>query len=302
MKNKQSLALLIAGLLMTACSTSPAASSTPTPEITPEPTASAEPTVVDYRNIDVQQLAKEGMKLTSATVYGVYNQEGDSVDSSIQTTVYVNDESKEVVFIDFVEALLPVSAGGADGWAILDDEKAEALGDEAVITAGEKRYPAAFELNGLTWTAAASADSVVYTTEIEGEDIEFMSYIATQEGGAWYHESLAKPAQLLDKEGKPAAEIQIGTKASIEHGVGFWPSPITFPGNIELIKNYVYDHGVNFGTYPETSDIAKNDAGEWAVADVTTGATLAGAPNYFNLIKQAYELIESGQGTPFTAE
>lgn len=68
MKNKQSLALLIAGLLMTACSASPAASSTPTPETTPEPTASAEPTVVDYRNIDVQQLAKEGMKLTSATV------------------------------------------------------------------------------------------------------------------------------------------------------------------------------------------------------------------------------------------
>ena len=267
MKNKQSLALLIAGLLMTGCSASPAAGSTPTPETTPEPTASAEPTVVDYRSIDVQQLAKEGMKLTSATVYGVYNQEGDSVDSSIQTTVYVNDETKEVVFIDFVEALLPVSAGGADGWAILDDEKAEALGDEAVITAGEKRYPAAFELKGLTWTAAASADSVVYTTEIEGEDIEFMSYIATQ-----------------------------------EHGVGFWPSPITFPGNIELIKNYVYDHGVNYGTYPETSDIAKNDAGEWAVADVTTSATLAGAPNYFNLIKQAYELIESGQGTPFTAE
>ena len=74
----------------------------------------------------------------------------------------------------------------------------------------------------------------------------------------------------------------------------------TFPGNIELIKNYVYDHGVNYGTYPETSDIAKNDAGEWAVADVTTGAKLAGAPNYFNLIKQAYELIESGQGTPLS--
>ena len=88
MKNKQSLALLIAGLLMTACSASPAASSTPTPETTPEPTASAEPTVVDYRNIDVQQLAKEGMKLTSATVYGVYNQEGDSVDSSIQTMLW----------------------------------------------------------------------------------------------------------------------------------------------------------------------------------------------------------------------
>lgn len=135
MKNKHSLALLTAGLMMAACSTSPAP--TATPETMPEPTASAEPTTVDYRDIDVQQLAKEGMKLTCASVYGVYNQEGDSVDSSIAATVYVNDETKEVVFIDFVEALLPVSAGGADGWAILDDEKAETLGG-AVITAGEK--------------------------------------------------------------------------------------------------------------------------------------------------------------------
>ena len=87
-----------------------------------------------------------------------------------------------------------------------------------------KRYPAAFELNGLTWTAAASADSVVYTTEIEGEDIEFMSYIATQEGGAWYHESLAKQVQLLDSEGKPTAEIQIGTKASTPFWT-VWPAP-----------------------------------------------------------------------------
>ena len=299
MKNKHSLALLTAGLMMAACSTSPAP--TATPETMPEPTASAEPTTVDYRDIDVQQLAKEGMKLTCASVYGVYNQEGDSVDSSIAATVYVNDETKEVVFIDFVEALLPVSAGGADGWAILDDEKAEALGG-AVITAGEKRYPAAFELNGLTWTASSADDQVVYTASVHGKDVEFIADVATQEGGAWYHEGITEPAQLLDSEGKPAAEIQIGTKASIHHGVDFWPSPITFPGNIELIKNYVYDHGVNYGTYPESTDIAKNDAGEWTVADVTTGATLAGAPNYFNLIKQAYDQIESGQGTPFTAE
>ena len=169
MKNKHSLALLTAGLMMAACSTSPAP--TATPETMPEPTASAEPTTVDYRDIDVQQLAKEGMKLTCASVYGVYNQEGDSVDSSIAATVYVNDETKEVVFIDFVEALLPVSAGGAEGWAILDDEKAEALGG-AVITAGEKRYPAAFELNGLTWTASSADDQVVYTAPVHGKDVE----------------------------------------------------------------------------------------------------------------------------------
>ena len=46
----------------------------------------------------------------------------------------------------------------------------------------------------------------------------------------------------------------------------------------------------------------KNEAGEWVVADVTTGATLAGTPNYLNLIKQASELIAAGQGMAYPAE
>ena len=63
MKNKQSLALLIAGLLMTACSASPAASSTPTPETTPEPTASAEPSweVIEKVPLDFLKKAYSGL-------------------------------------------------------------------------------------------------------------------------------------------------------------------------------------------------------------------------------------------------
>ncbi|WP_370774623.1 hypothetical protein [Holdemania massiliensis] len=299
---KNSIALfLLAGLMMTACSSTPAPTSAPTPETTPAPTSTPEAPAVEYRNIEIEKLAAEGMKMSFATVYGIYNQEGDAVDSSIQTTVYVNDETQEVVYIDVEEALLPVTAAGAEGWAVLTDESAAALGD-AILTVGEIQVPAAFELNGLVWTGTVQNDQVTYTSVVNGADMEFMEYITTQEGGAWYHANLAQPARLLDSEGKPVVEIKIGTKASIEHGVGFWPSPITFPGNIELIKNYVYDHGTNYGTYPENTDIVKNEAGEWVVADVTTGATLAGTPNYLNLIKQASELIAAGQGMAYPAE
>ena len=68
-------------------------------------------------------------------------------------------------------------------------------------------------------------------------------------------------------------------------------------GNIELIKNYVYDHGVNYDYAPDGGDIAKNADGVWTVADAVTGATLAGTPNYFNLIKEAVDQIAAGNYT-----
>lgn len=79
-------------------------------------------------------------------------------------------------------------------------------------------------------------------------------------------------------------EIEIGTKASIEHGVAFWPSDIKFPGNIERIENYLTENGVNY-----TEDqIVKGEDGVWNVADVVTGATLAGTKNYLLIAQRAY--------------
>ena len=132
---------------------------------------------------------------------------------------------------------------------------------------------------------------------MNGQEQEFITYVATQEGGRWYHDNREQGAPLLDAAGASVATVEIGTKESIGHGVGFWPSPITFPGNIELIKNYVYDNGVNYDYAPDGGDIVKNEDGVWTVADTVTGATLAGTPNYFNMIKAACEQIAAGNYT-----
>lgn len=252
------------------------------------------PTVeIDYRDIDVQALAAGGASIAHTAVYGVYNMEGDAVDSAIQADVYYDLTEGQVVRIDFEEALIPYSFGGAEGWAILNEETAAALGD-AVITLENGTYPLKFELGGITWTGAEEDGAVIYTADIDGTRQNFIDYVSSAEGGAWYHEHRSEGASVLDGNGDSVAAIEIGTKASISHGVDFWASPITFPGNIELIKNYIYDYGVNYDYAPAGSDIAKNDEGQWVVADVVTGATLAGTPNYLNLVKAAVDQIAAG--------
>mgnify|MGYP004466626571 FL=1 len=134
----------------------------------------------------------------------------------------------------------------------------------------------------LSACGAAEESGLAYTGEVNGESVNLMDYICTDEGGAWYYES--NPATLLNAQGEAAAEVEIGTKASIEHGVAFWPSDIKFPGNIERIENYLTENGVNY-----TEDqIAKGEDGVWAVADVTTAATLAGTKNYLLIAQRAY--------------
>ncbi len=292
------MALMAVGLFAAGCST------TTTPqeeevvnEETPQETPEEEtPTVeVEYRNIDLQALIDEGKTITEATVYGIYSQEGDAVDSAIRTTVYT-DEDNNVVLINFDEALIPYSSSGATGWAVVDEDTAALLGD-AVLETEIGTYAKSFTLGDVTWTGELVDGNIVYQGSVNGTTVSLMDYLATQEGGEWYYTAKEAPAQLLNDAGEAVKEVTIETKASIEHGVDFWPSEITFPGNVELIKNYVYDHGVNYGYYPDSTDIAKNENGQWVVADTVSGTTLAGAPNYFNLIKEAYDKIEVGEGT-----
>ena len=212
--------------------------------------------------------------------YGVYNQGNEQPDSLIRVTLDCDGEKVTGAQID--EKLIPYSASGAEGWAELDEETAAKLGG-AVLTVGEKQYPASFELGGVTFTGVAEESGVVYTGEVNGESVELMTYICTDEGGAWYYES--NPVTLLNAQGEAAAEIEIGTKASIEHGVAFWPSEIKFPGNIERIETYLAENGVDY-----TEDqIVKGEDGVWNVADVVTGATLAGTKNYLLIAQRAYE-------------
>ena len=223
-------------------------------------------------------LAEQGV------AYGVYNQDGEHPDSLIRVTMDCDGELVTGVQID--EKLIPYTVSGAEGWAELDDETAAKLGD-AVLEVNGKKYPASFELGSVVFTGAASEEGLVYTGDVNGETVDLMDYICTDEGGAWYYDSAV--AKLLDAQGNEAAESEIGTKASIQHGVAFWPSEITFPGNIERIENYLTENGVNY-----TEDqIVKGEDGAWEVADVTTGATLAGTKNYLLIAQQAYEKAQA---------
>lgn len=223
-------------------------------------------------------LAEQGV------AYGVYHQAGEHPDSLIRVTMDCDGELVTGAQID--EKLIPYTVSGAEGWAELDDETAAKLGD-AVLEVNGKKYPASFELGSVVFTGAASEEELVYTGDVNGETVDLMDYICTDEGGAWYYDSAV--AKLLDAQGNEAAEIEIGTKASIQHGVAFWTSEITFPGNIERIENYLTENGVNY-----TEDqIVKGEDGAWEVADVTTGATLAGTKNYLLIAQQAYEKAQA---------
>ncbi len=221
----------------------------------------AEETVeIDYREVDVKELAANGANIAHATTYGVYEMEGDALDSAIKCDLYYDLDEEDVVYVEFEEALLPFSpAGGATGWGLLDEETVAELGDAAIVLEDGTAYPLYFQIGDVLWTGAAT----------DG-------------------------AQILDADGNAVADVEIGTKASIDHGVGFWPSPLTFPGNIQLLENYVDDYGTGYDYAPDGSDIVKNDDGVWVVCDTATGATLAGAPNYLNLMKEAVEAIEAG--------
>lgn len=258
-----------------------AASATPTPE------------TIDWRTTDVNALVAGGANIALAKTYSIYRMEGDSIDSAIECDVYYDLDADKIVDIEFEEVLLPMAAGGAEGWGVLDDETAAKLGD-AVLDLDGVKAPKSFELGGITWTGEVADNTVTYTADINGATTAFNDYVDTPEGGAWYHECYTDGADLLDADGKVAAHVEIGTKASTNHGVDFWASPITFPGNIQLIKNYLYDHGTDFAYAPDGGDIKQDDAGVWEVLDTVTGATLAGTPNYLNLAKEAVEAIKAG--------
>lgn len=223
-------------------------------------------------------LAEQGV------AYGVYHQAGEHPDSLIRVTMDCDGELVTGVQID--EKLIPYSVGGAEGWAELDDETAAKLGDAVIETEG-KKYPASFELGGVVFTGTAEESGIVYIGDVDGKKVELMDYICTDEGGAWYYDSAI--AKLLDAQKNEAVQVEIGTKASIQHGVAFWPSEITFPGNIERIENYLTENGVNY-----TEDqIVKGEDGTWEVADVTTGATLAGTKNYLLIAQEAYQKAQA---------
>lgn len=245
---------------------------------------------------DVQALVAAGANIVCRSEYNVYTLEQDSVDNSNKTTVYYDLDSDSIVDIECEEVLMP-STGGLGDWAQPDEATVEKLGGD-VVQAGDYTYAKYIELGGSTWEGTADGDLVDYEGSVDGADVDLVEFVATEEGGAWYHKVYADGAALLNAEGDKVQEVEIETKASANHGVDVWPSTRKFPGNVELIKDYLYENGTegyDYFTYGQDNDtIAQNDDGEWVVCDVVTGATLSSAPVYLNLAKRAVEAIKAG--------
>lgn len=218
------------------------------------------------------------MLLLTATValaeqgvaYGVYSMEGEAMDSLIRATVDMDGD--KITAVDFDEKLVPIAFGGAEGWAQVDADTIAKLGS-AVVTVNDKAYPASVAIDGIVWTIGEDLS-------MTSEKGEFVAYVCTNEGGDWYFAQ--ESADLLNDAGEVACTVAIGTKESIEHGVHFWMSDLLFPGNIAALEAFVVDNGVAY----TLEDMALGENG-WTVADVATGATLAGTPNYLLLAQKA---------------
>ena len=212
-----------------------------------------------------------GAAAETGVAYGVYHMEGESPDSLIRATVEVADG--KLTAVSFDEKLLPVSFGGAEGWAELPADSAA----EGALSVNGKLLAPAFLLGGEKWTVA---EDCTVTGETHGE---LIAYITTDEGGEWYFSQ--ESADLMDAQGAVISTVTVGTKESIEHGVHFWMSDLLFPGNIKAIEDFILANGVDY-----TADqFGKTEEGFWSVADAVSGATLAGTPNYLLLAKDAYD-------------
>lgn len=217
---------------------------------------------------------------TTGVAYGVYANEGEHPDSLIRVTLTLEDNAVTQAEID--EMLIPVAMGGAAGWGELTDETATLLGN-AVIEANDKKYPAQFTLGDFTWTGVADdALGVAYTAEIQGETVVLMDYIVTPAGGDWYFAQTE--AGLLNAAGETVATVTLNTKEGIGHGEDFWPSELKYSGNIQALEAYLVANGVHY----DLSTAVQDEDGVWVVADVVTGATLAGSTNYLRIALDAF--------------
>ena len=261
-------------------------------------------TKITRKGQDVRALVEGGANIVSRSEYNVYTLEMDGVDNSNKTTVYYDLDSDAIVDIECEEVLMP-STGGMGDWGQPDEETTAKLGDD-IVQAGDYAYAKYLKLGGTTWEGTADGDLVDYEGEVDGAKVDLVEFVATDEGGAWYHDAYVDGAELLNAAGDDVQDVEIPTKASANHGVDTWPSSRTFPGNVELVKDYLYENGTegyDYFTYGESNDtISQNDDGEWVVCDMVTGATLPSAPTYLNLVKRAVESIKAGEYEVVSAE
>lgn len=306
MKNTKLLTLLLALVMLLALAVPVMASGEPSGG--PSGAASFDPTAKPPFPSDA--------KIVSATVYSPYTKKPDSLqDAVIQATLYWDITNDRLYDVRFVQPMLPWDDNGADmGWAcVTDGALLAALGDATVSFTGDNHgapvdvtYAKYLQIGGIVWTGEVGSDpaaavAMVYTGQVDGQDVVLGEYVRTPEGGEWYVKSaeedvyfLTSPEPAASPEGANVAQVyRITYKENNGHGVFFWLSDITFPGNMEAIKEFVRQNGFDYDYYAD-GGIQKNEDGYWATADAVSGATLDETPTYLDLLKTLYNEIQAG--------
>lgn len=251
-------------------------------------------------------------KIVSATVYSVYTKSPSSLqDAVMKITLYWDVTNDKVYEIRFLQPMLPWDDNGvAMGWACVPKDepmRAELAAEDALVEIADGvEYARYIQIGGIVWTGEvgshpAAAVAMDYCAEIGGKRVTLNDYVRTDEGAEWYVESALEPVFFLTDD-EPAdglmspnvvASYQIPYKENNGHGVYFWLSDITFPGNMEAIKEFVTENGFDYGYYAD-GGITQNEDGYWQTVDAVSGATLDETPSYLDALKTAYEMIRAG--------
>ena len=263
-----------------------------------------------------------GSNIVMASTYGLYTKSADSdQDAVIKATLYWNEEDNTCFAIRFKEALTPwMDTGSTSGWACVQDADVLARLGDAVIPfsapateyseAVETNYAKYIQIGDIVWTGAlgstaASENAVVYSAVIDGTETTLFDYCATEEGGKWYIDATdGKDCYLLtsDEAAASADADNVASTYTMEykegdgHGVDFWSSPITFPGNMQLLKEFAEQ--TNFSYDYADGGLTQNADGYWQTADAVSGATIAEGCTYLDMLKTLYDRIQNGEYEP----
>ena len=250
-------------------------------------------------------------KIVSATAYTVYTKTPNSLqDAVLEATLYWDMTNDEVYAIRFVQPMLPWDDNGDTmGWACVTDEDLLAVlaeADALVDFADGVEYAKYLQIGGIVWTGEvgshpAAEKAMDYVAEIDGEAIALNDYVRTPEGGEWYVKAAEEPVYFLTSDAAAEDEsadnvalvYAITYKENNGHGVFFWLSDITFPGNMQAIKDFVTENGFDYDYYAD-GGITRNEDGFWQTADAVSGATLDETPTYLDVLKTLYIDIQDG--------
>ena len=261
-----------------------------------------------------------GSNIVMASTYGLYTKSPDSAqDAVIKATLYWDEDTDTCYAIRFKEALTPwEDTGSTSGWACVEDADVLAKLGDAVIPfsapateyseAVETNYAKYIQIGDIVWTGTEGSTAncehaIVYSAVIDGTETTLFDYCATEEGGQWYLDATdGKDCYLLtsDEAASSADAANVAAAYSMQykegdgHGTAFWSSPITFPGNMQLLKECAEQTNFSYDYYAD-GGLTQNADGYWQTADAVSGATIAEGCTYLDMLKTLYDRIQNGE-------